>query len=61
MTRTEKYKDIREILKSQSEHIKWVLEQYDTNTNYQKIFDDNMGNPVEQLENIFKIGGKDDL
>lgn len=59
MTRTEKNKELHYLLKRESEQIKYIIDNA-IEDNYEDIFNEMMGNPIEQLNEIFKLGGKDE-
>ena len=59
MTRTEKNKELHYLLKRESEQIKYIIDNA-IEDNYEDIFNEMMGNPIEKLNEIFKLGGKDE-
>ena len=56
MTRTEKNKELHYLLKRESEQIKYIIDNA-IEDNYEDIFNEMMGNPIEKLNEIFKLGG----
>ena len=50
MKRTEKYKYLHQLLKKESEEIKYIVEA--EKQNYAELFDEQMGKPMEQLEDM---------
>lgn len=55
-TRIEKWKWLRESIKKESESIAKILDYEER----EHTLDDLFGNPMEQLEEIFKLGGNDE-
>lgn len=55
-TRTKKWQWLRDSLKEESESIAKIV-YYEER---EHTLDDLFGNPMEQLEEIFKLGGKDE-
>lgn len=59
MTRTEKNKELHYLLKRESEQIKYIIDNA-IEDNYEDIFNEMMGNPIEKLNEIFKLGGENE-
>lgn len=60
MTRTEKWQWLRDSLKKEAESIEQVL-LYET-SDYTELFDDMMGNPMQQLEDMLpRVYRKEDM
>lgn len=50
MTRMEKNKYLHQLLKKESDEIKTIVET--EKNNYKELFDEQMGNPMKQLEDL---------
>ena len=60
MTRMEKNKYLHQLLKKESDEIKTIVET--EKNNYKELFDEQMGNPMQQLEDmlprVYRMEGK---
>lgn len=59
MTRTEKNKELHYLLKRESEQIKYIIDNA-IEDNYEDMFNEMMGNPMEQLEQIMGVNNETD-
>ena len=60
MTRTEKFKELHNQLKAESDDIRFILEA--DKQDYTELFDDMMGNPMKQLEDMLpRVYRKEDM
>lgn len=59
MNRTKKNKYLHQLLKKESDEIKTIVES--EKNDYKELFDDQMGKPMKQLEELFNIRGEQDV
>lgn len=59
MKRSEKNKELHYLLKRESEQIKYIIDNA-IEDNYEDVFDEMMGNPIQKLNEIFNLGGKNE-
>ena len=57
LTRMQKNKYLHQLLKRESDEIKYLIEA--DKQDYKELFDEQMGNPLQQIEDFFGIKEKE--